>query len=310
MRASRRPSAPPRICGSAGTRDLVSTEQRDGGIFEIVNQLNCGTDLIDSGEERREVAALNLAAGKRAKAATAYLSALRYLSIGRTLLSADAWDRSHRLTFDLELNLAECEFLNGNFESAAQRLSLLSARAADLIDLAAATRLSIDLYVTMGEMDRAVHVGLEFLRRVDPELPLHITTEDARREHERLSERLNRAPIGGLLDLRPMTDPLQRATMDVLTALSSPTLFAGDATPPAGHLPDGGQLPRARKQRRRAARLCLARQHSRHVLRGLPGRAGARKGRPRPGRATRVRQVPGACLFGVSPSTSSNWTQL
>ncbi len=155
----------------------TAPEQLDGGIFEIVNQLNRGTDLIDSGEERRELAALNLVAGRRAKAATAYLSALRYLSIGRALLPADAWDRCHRLTFDLELNLAECEFLTGDFESAARQLAFLSYRAADLIDLAAATRLSIDLFVTMGEMDRAVHVGLEFLRRVDPELPLHITTK-------------------------------------------------------------------------------------------------------------------------------------
>ena len=53
----------------------------------------CGAVLIRSEEERRQVAALNLIAGKRAKAGTAYVSALRYLSAGRALLPADAWDR-------------------------------------------------------------------------------------------------------------------------------------------------------------------------------------------------------------------------
>src|SRR5262249_17450787 len=150
----------------------TAAEQLDGTIFEIVNQLDRGAGLISSEGERQEVAALNLVAGKRAKTGTAYLSALRYLSIGRALLSEDAWDRWYRLAFDIELNLAECEFLTGDFESAAQRLSSLSSRAADVIDLAAVTRLFIDLYVTMGEMDRAVRVGLDYLRRVDPELPL------------------------------------------------------------------------------------------------------------------------------------------
>jgi PAS domain S-box-containing protein len=208
----------------------TTPEQLEGRIFEIVNQLDRGTDLLDPGQERQQVAALNLVAGRRAKAATAYLSALRYLSVGRDLLPPDAWDRWYRLTFDLELNLAECEFLTGGFDTAAQRLSSLAMRAADLIDLASATRLSIDLYVTMGEMDRAVHVGLDFLRRIDPALPLHITADDARREYGRLSERLGRSHLSDLLDLPLMSDPLQRATMDVLTALSSPTLFAGEAT--------------------------------------------------------------------------------
>ncbi|QEX19501.1 signal transduction histidine kinase [Hypericibacter terrae] len=207
----------------------TAPEQLEGSIFEIVNQLVRGAELIHSTEERRKVAALNLMAGKRAKVGTAYGSALRYLSTGRALLPADAWTRFYRLTFDLELNLAECEFLTGDFESAERRFASLLTRALDNIDLAAATRLLLDLCVTMGDMDRAIHVGLEYLRRVDPEWPQAVTLGGARRDYDRLSERLRQLPIGRLLDLPLMTDPAQRATMDVLTALSSPTLFGGEA---------------------------------------------------------------------------------
>ena len=65
-------------------------EKREEAIFEIVNQLNRGAALITSGDEREQLAELNLIAGKRAKASTAYASALTYLNLGATLLAEDA----------------------------------------------------------------------------------------------------------------------------------------------------------------------------------------------------------------------------
>jgi predicted ATPase len=53
--------------------------KREEAIFEIVNQLNRGTHLLNSVEDRERVAELNLIAGRRAKVSTAYASALKYL---------------------------------------------------------------------------------------------------------------------------------------------------------------------------------------------------------------------------------------
>src|SRR5260221_2007870 len=86
-------------------------EKREEAIFEIVNQLNRGAALITSRDEREQLAELNLIAGKRAKASTAYASALKYLVAGAALLPEDSWECRHELTFALELNRAECEFL-------------------------------------------------------------------------------------------------------------------------------------------------------------------------------------------------------
>src|SRR5262249_6273150 len=72
-------------------------EKRDEAIFEIVNQLNRGVPLITSREEREELAELNLTAGKRAKASSAYASALTYLTAGAALLPEGAWELRHDL---------------------------------------------------------------------------------------------------------------------------------------------------------------------------------------------------------------------
>jgi predicted ATPase len=93
-------------------------EKRDEAIFEIVNQFNRGIELIASRDERDQLAELNLIAAKRAKASTAYVSALKFLIAGAALLTEDCWERRHDLMFQLELDRAECEFLTSEFPAA------------------------------------------------------------------------------------------------------------------------------------------------------------------------------------------------
>src|SRR5207253_5578510 len=111
-------------------------EKRDEATFDIVHQLNCGAALLVSPEERREVAGLNLIAGKRARSAAAYASALSYFNSGAALLPEDSWERCYELVFAIELARAECEYMSGASEAAEARLAMLSGRARDRIDLA------------------------------------------------------------------------------------------------------------------------------------------------------------------------------
>ena len=67
-------------------------EELEEKIFDIVNQFDRGAALITAAAEREQVAGLNLMAGKRAKAATAYAAALQYFSAGRILLAENRWE--------------------------------------------------------------------------------------------------------------------------------------------------------------------------------------------------------------------------
>ena len=141
-------------------------DKREESIFEIVGQLNRGTELIDSPEEREQLAELNLLAGKRAKASAAYASALKYLAAGADQLANGAWERRHELTFALELNRAECEFLTGARDAAEKRLHLLANRAREPMERAAVACLRVELYTALGASDCAIDVGLDYLRSV------------------------------------------------------------------------------------------------------------------------------------------------
>jgi PAS domain S-box-containing protein len=198
----------------------TSAEKRDETIFEIVSQLNRGTALITSRDEREQLAELNLAAGKRAKAASAYVSALSYLVAGTVMLPDDAWEQRPDLMFALELHRAECEFLTGELAAADERVTMLASRAATIIDQAALAGLSIDLYTTMSRVDRAIEVCLDYLRRLGVEWSVHPTADEARQEYERIWSLLGGRETETLVDLPMMSEPVALATMDVLTKVA------------------------------------------------------------------------------------------
>src|SRR3954452_5762926 len=200
-------------------------EEPEKAIFDIVNQLNRGASLMTSMQEREQLAALNLLAGQRAKASTAYVSALKYLTAGAALLAEDCWARRRELRFALELNRAECEFLTGALAEAEQRLEALSARATDMAERATVACLRVDLYVTLDQSSRAVAVGIDFLRHLGIEWSPHPTAEEARREYQRIWSTIGDRPIEALVELPLMSDPVSLATLDVLIKFALPALY-------------------------------------------------------------------------------------
>ena len=206
----------------------TAPEEMEENIFEIVNQLDRGSMLIDSPEERERVAELNLVAGKRAKTSTAYTSALTYFVAGRALLAEESWERRYSLTFALEFQRAECEFLTGDFAAAEERLSMLSRRARHLADSAVVARLQTELYAALDQNDRAVAAALEYLRRAGVDWSPHPTNDEVRQEYEQIWQWLGNRPIEALVDLPAMTDPACRATLDVLTAIEEPAYFVDE----------------------------------------------------------------------------------
>ncbi|XXX82643.1 ATP-binding sensor histidine kinase [Sorangium sp. So ce134] len=206
----------------------TAPEEIEEKIFEIVNQLDRGAGLIASRGERERAAELNFIAGKRAKASTAFASALKYLAAGAAFLEEDSWSLRYELIFALERHRAECEYLTGELSAAEERLSMLSRRARNLVDFGAVASVRIALYMTLDQSDRGVEACLDYLRRAGVAWSPHPTVEEVRQEYERMWQKLGSRPIEELFDLPLMIDPDCRTTIDVLASCEGPALVTDE----------------------------------------------------------------------------------
>ncbi|MGD9169872.1 MAG: PAS domain S-box protein, partial [Candidatus Thiodiazotropha sp.] len=170
-------------------------------VFDITDQFNRSIDLVTDTEERKRLRGLNTLAGKRAYAAVAYTSALRYLEQATTLLPEDAWNQCHAETLALFLQLAECEYLVGNLEHADDLLSLASGKAHTKLDITSVNRLRLRLYQVLGRFDEALEVALRTLNLFGVTLPGvdEDSTEATAAEQQLVSDNLHGRRICDLL---------------------------------------------------------------------------------------------------------------
>ena len=209
-------------------RVLLASMTADGlaeRLFDVANQLNRGATLLIDRDEKARVATIDLRAGRKAKAATAYASARAYFSAGMALLDERDWNTQYELTFSLWLECAECEFLSGNVDTAEQLIGELMQRGTSNIDQAAACRLKIQLHMVKGEYPQAVDDALTCLRLFGIDLPANPTREQVQAEYDTVWRNLNGRSIESLIDLPLLTDPEVQAAMQVLATLSSPAFF-------------------------------------------------------------------------------------
>ena len=197
----------------------------DAQIFDVVSQFNRGNVMGSEPPEKEQVAALNLRAGRRAKASAAYAVACGYLAEGAALLGPECWSTCYPLQFAVTLEHAECAFLSSRFDDAEALIATLLRHSTTKVDTAAVYRLKIDLHVVKSETPLAVASGLSCLRLFGIDMPTHPNWDEVQREYQQIAHNLNGRSIESLTDLPPMTDPDMQAAVRVLAALIAPTFF-------------------------------------------------------------------------------------
>ncbi|HEY9735527.1 MAG TPA: EAL domain-containing protein [Trichocoleus sp.] len=186
-------------------------------LFEITYQLNRGRALMSTPSQRLELAELNLRAGRKALAATAYGTAAEYCAIGLELLPSDSWQQSYSLTLDLHIAAAEAEYLAIHFDRSTALTEAALTHAATLLDQVSIFELQMQIAIAQLQMGSAIDIGLEVLGRLGISLVPQTVPELLQLD----------LPALVILEQRPvMTDPQQLAAMRILKLLCTPVFQA------------------------------------------------------------------------------------
>ncbi|AUT01740.1 hypothetical protein CLI64_15850 [Nostoc sp. CENA543] len=205
---------------------------REERLFEIVNHLNIGSTLIIEPSERESLAQLNLAAGRKAKTATAYGVAINYLVTGIQLLPATAWQSHYPLTLVLHEEITEACYLHTDFEQMERWANIVLQNSNALLDTIKVQQTRIMGAKAQGKLLESIQMGLSLLRSLGIEFPAQPTQEDIEQAFcVTRSLWADQHPLS-LLDLPPMSDPQLLAAMEILTVLVSAAYMSGSSFMP------------------------------------------------------------------------------
>ncbi len=207
----------------------TSEAEQEEKIFEIVNQCNRGIELLTDPASRSELAQLNLIAGQKAKVATAYRAAWDYFTAGRQLLPKDGWQNQYSFTLNLYEASVEAAYLNGHFEAMEELIGMVLQEAQTLLDTIKVYEVKIEALNAQNKFLEAVNTGLQVLALLGVEIPEKPDQADVEVALQETNKGYQEKEIAQLLNLPGMTDPVQLATMRILSSLL-PSAFLSNIT--------------------------------------------------------------------------------
>jgi predicted ATPase/signal transduction histidine kinase/DNA-binding NarL/FixJ family response regulator/tRNA A-37 threonylcarbamoyl transferase component Bud32 len=196
--------------------------QLEENIFEIVNQLDTGAEMITQQSQKYELARLNLIAGNKARLSNAYETAQKYLHIAIELLATDSWDVEYNLTLDIYDATIEAEYLNANYQQATNLINIALAQAKTSLDKVKVYKRAINFYIVKADLPTAIDIALQTLELLG--VPIPTDSESINIYCEQLHQELKfgQNQIAQLANLPLISDPDKQAAIEVLNTMPGP----------------------------------------------------------------------------------------
>ncbi|WP_330220748.1 trifunctional serine/threonine-protein kinase/ATP-binding protein/sensor histidine kinase [[Phormidium ambiguum] IAM M-71] len=202
----------------------TSAHSLSENIFDIVNQLNISAELINNQTERKDLAKLNLLAGKKAKAATAYETAFRYLNIGLEQLTNKDWESNYDLMIELYLESLEVSY-TVNSKQAEKIANTILINAQRRLEKVKVYEIQSNFYFCQNQPVPALETSLKALKMLEINLPSHPKKLNVLASLIATKLRQGNKSIAALAYMPEMTDSELLAAMRILLTLS-PAAFA------------------------------------------------------------------------------------
>jgi len=214
-----------RKCGQGGNPPtLAELEEK---IFDIVNQLSYGIELITTQSERDELANLHLIAGRKAKNSTAYAAAFEYLNAGIKLLDNFSWKTHYQMTLGLYEQAVEAAFLCGKFEEIDRLSEVVLGEAKTSLDKVKVYDTKIVVSDLKGNLIESMNLGLEALNLLGINLHKSPTPSEVEQELKKQKACLLASNIGEFINLPIMIDPEKLAAISIISRIV-PTSYVVD----------------------------------------------------------------------------------
>jgi len=197
-------------------------------LFTIVDQLSRGSSMIVDSDEQRRFAEVCLLAGKRAAAASSFLSASIYCLQGCTKLKESDWQSHYSLCLELHSLSGEMQYATGNNGEEIQLLlNPVMAHGRCFDDKLRAHMTILRSLGSRGRLNEAISYGLTVLDGLGEHLPRHpnqiqIALDFLRCQLMEVKSRvIDRSAIEGLVTMGDMVDGHKLAAMKILHILTS-----------------------------------------------------------------------------------------
>ncbi|WP_264320039.1 trifunctional serine/threonine-protein kinase/ATP-binding protein/sensor histidine kinase [Zarconia navalis] len=204
-------------------QQATTPTDREKKIFDVVNHLNYGIDLVTDATERQQLVELNWLACQKAKGNTAYGAAHQYVTTALQLLGPTGWQDRYNLSLSLNNTLAELNLLIGDFAAMDEAIETILLQSQSLLDRITAYRIRIQKYFFQNKLETAISIGIEVLQKLGIDISFQPTEAEINRFIQRGRESTQGISIPDLLDLPEMKDPERLAIAEIATQILSPS---------------------------------------------------------------------------------------
>ncbi len=202
-------------------------DQLDERLFEVMNDLNAGSHLIDDVSEQMKVVELNLVAARKAYTGTAYLSALGFYHAAARFIekpgfSHDLWMNQHDLILNYYKERAVCEFLEGDRHEAERSIAEAVSHSDSAVEKAQALNIFIVHYTLLSRYPEAIEAGQQALSALGITLPDDNFEAARDKEIGLVKKKLENRKIISLADLPIMKNSEMLMASRILITMGPP----------------------------------------------------------------------------------------
>jgi predicted ATPase/class 3 adenylate cyclase/tRNA A-37 threonylcarbamoyl transferase component Bud32 len=195
-------------------------------IFEIVNQWNLGAALLTDKKEKAYLGHLNLQAGKKAMASTAYPQALQYFEKGVAVLDENEWKDQYDFLLELYIYAAEAAYLSGEYDKVDKYVQPIIQRSQSLVDSVKGYEIEIKKLIAQNKLLEAIKLGLKVLNKLGIKLPMAPGRLSVLKDMLQTRWLLRNKTADYFNRLPEMEDEQKKAAMRIMSEISSASYFA------------------------------------------------------------------------------------